>query len=110
MVKQPGELDRLLSLRRPVRTPDGMGGATVTYETVARLWAKVRPMSGRERFAAAQIQAESTYVITIRRRSDILETDVLEGPMGVFDIQFIGREDRSPYWDLQCTLSARELS
>lgn len=110
MVKQPGELDRLLTLKRPVRTPDGMGGASVSYQTVTCLRAKVRPMSGRERVTASQIDTESSYVITIRRRQDIHESDVLEDSSGRFNIQFIGREPRAPYWDLQCSLSGRSAS
>ena len=44
-----GLLHERLTLETPVRTPDGGGGAIVTWQTVAELWARVRPISGDER-------------------------------------------------------------
>lgn len=109
MIKDVRELDQLVSLMRPTRTGDGMGGATVQFVKIASMWAKVRPMSGRERFAAAQLQADASYVITIRTRADIEESDIIRDSKGAtYDIQFIGREHRSQFMDVQCSLSKRQ--
>lgn len=48
----------------------------VTFEYVpfAEPWARIRHLSGREYFMAAQVQAEATVEISIRWRSDVDET------------------------------------
>jgi SPP1 family predicted phage head-tail adaptor len=63
--------ERLL-LEQPVRTPDGGGGATVTWETVAELWAHVRPISGDERLRHDQLAGRVTHVVWIRHRPGVL--------------------------------------
>jgi len=66
-----GELDQRVTLQRPDSAPDGRGGVTKGWSDIATVWARVRPISGRERAAAGQIEAAATYRVTIRRRTDI---------------------------------------
>lgn len=109
MVKQPGELDRRVELLREERTPDGMGGAEVTYVKVASLSANIRPMKGGERFVAGQTQSESDYVITIRNRGDIRESDqIRDATLGTFDISLIKRSPRARFIEIEAALLAAE--
>ena len=73
-----GSLDQRVTFKREVRTPDGMGGATVEWQDIATLWAMVRPMTGRERERTNRVDAEMMYVIKIRNREDLTEKDIAE--------------------------------
>jgi SPP1 family predicted phage head-tail adaptor len=65
----PGELNRRLDLEQPAETPDGAGGVTRTHAFVARLWAKVEPVSARRALEADAPGATITHRITIRNRA-----------------------------------------
>lgn len=66
-----GELDQRVRIEKPASTPDGRGGTVKGWAELATVWARVRPISGRERAAAGQIEAAATYRVTIRRRTDV---------------------------------------
>jgi SPP1 family predicted phage head-tail adaptor len=66
-----GELDQRITLQSLALVSDGGGGSTETWSNVAILWAKVVPMSGRERLQADQLESPANYRVTIRRRTDI---------------------------------------
>ena len=66
---QAGRLDQRITLLLPgAITPDGHGGDTEGPETLVPLWARVRPMGGREKVANGQTLDAESYDITIRRR------------------------------------------
>jgi len=67
-----GELRHKVDLQTRVNGQDPDTGAPiVTWETVARPWAKIAPMSGREFLAAAAEQSEVRGKITIRYRGNV---------------------------------------
>ena len=67
-----GELRHKVDLQEPVIVQDpDTGEMETTWETVARPWAKIAPMSGREFLAAAAEQSEVRGKITIRYRGDV---------------------------------------
>ena len=70
----PGELKERVTLQSRSVAQDAYGQDTITWTTVATVWARVRPLSGREFFAAAQTQQEQTIKAVIRYRADILHT------------------------------------
>jgi SPP1 family predicted phage head-tail adaptor len=72
-----GELDQRVTIQRELRVDDGMGGSTLTWETVATVWAHVRPMSGRELERAQKVGAETMYLVVIHNRSDVDESCTL---------------------------------
>lgn len=67
----PGQLDQRVKLQRRAAGVDARGQPNGEWETVATVWAKVRPLRGRELFAAGQMQEVSDVEVTIRYRSDI---------------------------------------
>jgi SPP1 family predicted phage head-tail adaptor len=70
---QVGKLDREITLEFKTPGQSGSGEPTETWGTPATVWAAVRPLSGREYYAAlgAQIVAEETLVFSIRHRTDV---------------------------------------
>jgi SPP1 family predicted phage head-tail adaptor len=67
----PGQLNRRLALEAPVETPDGAGGVTRSYVTVATLWAAVEPAGAREGVFAERLGATVTHRIVLRFSADI---------------------------------------
>lgn len=70
----PGELKERVTLQSRSVAQDAYGQDTITWTTVATVWARVRPLNGREFFAAAQTQQEQTIKAVIRYRADIQHT------------------------------------
>jgi SPP1 family predicted phage head-tail adaptor len=70
----PGELTERVTLQSRSTAQDAYGQATITWTDVATVWARVRPVSGREFFAAAQVQQEQTVKVLVRYRTDVLPT------------------------------------
>lgn len=67
----PGLLNRRLELQVPVETPDGAGGVTRSYETVATLWASLEPRGARESTEADARGGNVTHRIRLRFNADI---------------------------------------
>ncbi|WP_416795934.1 phage head closure protein [Ciceribacter azotifigens] len=66
----PGGMTARLTLEAPVDTPDGQGGATVTWSAVAGLWARIEPVTasvGEEAGGWVTI----THAIWMRHRGDV---------------------------------------
>lgn len=76
MALRMGELTELVTFQREVSTPDGMGGHEKKFADICTVWARVRPMSGREREVAHAVQSSASYVIFIHYRDDIRENDI----------------------------------
>jgi SPP1 family predicted phage head-tail adaptor len=70
-MSDPGRLNRRLALEAPVETPDGVGGVTRSYQTIATLWASVEPAAARETVEAGALGAAVTHRIRIRFSPDI---------------------------------------
>jgi SPP1 family predicted phage head-tail adaptor len=70
-VTAPGELRHRLVLEAPVETPDGAGGVSRSYATLAAVWAKVTPVAARSEVVADDPGATVTHQIVVRKRSDM---------------------------------------
>lgn len=66
-----GKLDQRVILKSRATTRDAMGGAVVTYNAIATVWAEAYMLRGREFFAARQEQAEVTVRFRLRYRADL---------------------------------------
>ena len=67
-----GELKHRLMLEAPSRSPDGGGGASLTWEPVAELWGAIRPLTGGEGVEADGLKGRVTHEIWIRRRAGVV--------------------------------------
>jgi len=66
-----GEMRHRITFQDSVETPDGHKGHTVEWFDKVTVWGSLEPLSGREYFAAHQIQAEVTHRVKVRYRADI---------------------------------------
>ena len=55
-------------------TSDSFGGQTVSWGTLATVWAEIEPLSGREVFANQALDSRVSSKMTIRYRSDLKDT------------------------------------
>lgn len=64
-----GDLKHRVTIEAPVKTPDGAGGFTTSYSTIATVYAAIWPVSASEQVQAMQATMTITHKITIRYRS-----------------------------------------
>lgn len=69
-----GELRHLISIRAPSYAQNSLKDSVVTYAEVLKCWSSIEPLSGREYWKAARVQAETTHVIKIRYTSVAIDT------------------------------------
>lgn len=95
----PGELtERIAFYRKTAGADDGMGGKPITKTLLATVSAKVISKSGREALRADRINAETAYLFVIRKRSDILPSDVIVWRGVTFNISNISDEGPRPLY------------
>lgn len=69
-----GKLDRRITFQTLTDGQDAAGGITEAWANLVTnptVWAYVHPLTGREFFAAQQVNAEIDTVFEVRYRSDI---------------------------------------
>lgn len=86
MSLEAGRLDKRVTLQAHGITQDANGTPVEGWSDVATVWAAVEPLSGREFFAAAQVQAEQMQRITIRYRTGVTTAMRVTWAGRVFDI------------------------
>jgi len=64
-----GALNKRITLQYTVKTPDGMGGWTVSYVDHATIWAAIWPTSANEIITANATSMVVSHRIRIRHRS-----------------------------------------
>jgi SPP1 family predicted phage head-tail adaptor len=70
-----GRLRHRVTLESAAETPDGAGGATVTWSAVASLWAEIVPVKADERGIGEGEGDLTTHRIVVRKRDDISTGD-----------------------------------
>lgn len=70
-MKAIGKLRHRLTIEQPATTPDGAGGVTESWITLAEVWGAIEPLSGSERAEAGRIAGRHMHDITIRYRGDV---------------------------------------
>ena len=102
-----GAMRERFVLEQPVRTADGGGGASVTWETVAELWAAARPISGDERLRHDQLSGRITHEVWIRYRVGVLPTMRLRQDARIYEIVAVLEVERRAR--LKCLCEERSL-
>lgn len=88
-----GALRRRLVLEAAVTAPDGLGGTTQTYDTVAALWAQVEFLSGREHWRRGRPEQAVTHRVTMRWRANVDAGQRLRDGERIFDIRAVADPD-----------------
>ena len=71
MAPRLGALRHRVTIEAPVRTPDDGGGAAITWQAVASVWAEIQPRSGREVFESDQLGGRVTHDVRMRFRDGV---------------------------------------
>ncbi|MET3854018.1 phage head closure protein [Rhizobium sp. OAE497] len=71
VVLDPGAMSARLVLERPVELADGQGGAGVSFEGVASLWARIEPVGESSEERAGADLVTLTHRVWVRFRTDI---------------------------------------
>lgn len=108
MITEIGELSRRVVLEQLTRTPDGAGGATESWSTVATIFAAVRALSGSEGFVFDRMTGRATHEIIIRHRSDAKPTMRFRLGARLFEILAVLDEDGRRR-HLRCLVEERDL-
>ena len=96
-----------LTLEQAVRAPDGGGGASLTWQTVAELWAHVRPITGDERLRHDQVAGRLTHRVSIRHRPGV--TPAMRFRQGARIYEIVAVLDSPRRTHLTCLCEERSL-
>ncbi len=88
-----GALRRRLLLEAAVTTPDGLGGTTQVYETVAAVWAQLEWIAGGERWRRGRPEQVATHRVTLRWRAGVDAGQRLRDGDRLFDIRAVADPD-----------------
>ncbi|MFV1944192.1 phage head closure protein [Pseudomonas luteola] len=100
-----GKLNHLLTIQKVQRTQDRGGGFVETWVDMGKEWASVESISGREYLAAAALQAQTTWKITLRYRDDLLNTMRLVEGSRIYEIEAVLPNDSLREVVLMCKTS-----
>ena len=103
-----GDLRTRLVLEAPSRESDGGGGADVTWETVAQVWAAVTPLAGSEAPELDRVAGRLSREIVIRYRGDVTLAMRFREGTRVYDIRAAFDPDGRRHW-LRCLAEERDL-
>jgi SPP1 family predicted phage head-tail adaptor len=109
MFVDPGAMTARLDIEAPQAEPDGQGGATVTWQVLASVWARIEPVS----FALAQDLAGAecgkiSHRIWIRHRDDVAAGLRLRKGTRIFAVKLARDPDETGrYLVCQCEEEAR---
>lgn len=82
-----GQLRHLVTVQSEEKTPDGMGGYSLSWTDGATFWARIEPISGREQLQAMQLQENITHRIHCRERTDVSAGKRLKFGSRVFNVR-----------------------
>jgi SPP1 family predicted phage head-tail adaptor len=112
-----GRLRHRVTLQRRTGAANAFNEPTDTWTDIATVSAGVEPISGREYFAAQQVQSEVSHRVTIRYlagvnpKDRIVWTDPATDVARYFDIRAVlDRDERHREMQLMCVEHARNFT
>lgn len=91
----PGRYNHRLVVEAPIETPDGAGGVSRSFMTLATLWAEVTPLAARADTQAGSLGAVATHRILVRAGVEITTRHRLRLGTREFTIVTVRDHDRS---------------
>lgn len=89
-----GALRHRLTIQQVTETRDSLGGVMESWAQFAVVYGTIEPLSGRERFLAAQTQAEATYRSRIRWISGLTAKMRISFNEKIYHITYIADDGR----------------
>lgn len=101
---QIANLRKRIQIQQPQKSQEPTLGQVRTQpQTIATVWARIEPLSGRELYRAQQVVAEVTHRVTIRARTGINEgMQVIYGTRSLGIGAVLNIEERGREMDLLC--------
>jgi len=102
-----GELNQLVIVKRLKAQAEDAGGGQLedVWQEVTRVYAHVRPLTGRERMAADRTESTGGYLVVVRARTDLTEADKLVWYDRELNIRFLpATGPRDLYRAIECEL------
>lgn len=93
-----GAMRHRVTIERPVRTPDEAGGANISWDAVATVWAEIQPKNGREVFESDQLGGRVTHDIRMRFRTGVTPKMRIFHDGRVFDIRLVANIGERGEW------------
>lgn len=93
MIIRTGDLRTQVTLQKKIRSPNGRGGAAVTWQDGPLIWANVEVLRATEAMLAGVERSSTLYRVIMRFRSDISVEDRLRWSAGTVDIKSCGDPD-----------------
>lgn len=104
---EAGKLRTMVVIEQPTETRTAGGALTVTWSTLASVWAGIFPRSGRERYTAGKVTAEGDTSIFIRYRADVTAKMRVNAGGVIYNIgAVLDIENRHIGIELVCTVGA----
>ena len=102
-----GRLRHHIQIYKPVETPDGGGGKSLSLKLVGASWAEIKPASAYAIQTAAASKQEISHKIRMRFRKDLTTDHSIKFDGRTFDIKaIINEEERNRF----LTVTAQERS
>ena len=99
----PHILDQRATLQAMTLAPDGGGGYSESWQTVASVWVNVAPLGASDKFAADAMASRASHRILLRRRDDVVAGQRLVAGTRTFRIHAVLAESRrEPHLTLLC--------
>lgn len=99
-----GELRHKIGFYKKIETKNDIGEIVTTLELIGERYAKIKGVSGDERFLSNQTYSEATSIITCRF-IEITTKDVIKFGKRVFDIIYSSNKDNR---DVELEIVVRE--
>lgn len=99
-----GLLRDKVTLQQPVgETRNDCNEIVAIYESAGTTWARIEPLTGNELFKAKTINAEMSYRVSMRYRSDIKTTwRIVDGTRTLEILSIADRNNRHVELELSC--------
>ncbi|MAU40975.1 MAG: hypothetical protein CMF31_05065 [Kordiimonas sp.] len=98
-----GDLRERVTLEQTVKTADGGGGYSQSWESVGVFPARVRPLTAREVAQAGQEIAQSRYEVTMRYRDGVTTAMRLQWQGRILNIETAqNRDERRRFLTMAC--------
>ena len=98
MASRIGALRHRVTIEEPVRVPDAAGGADITWQSLATVWAEIQPKAGREVFESDQLGGRVTHDVRMRFRSGVTPKMRILHNARSFDIRYVANIGERGEW------------
>ena len=101
---EAGKLRHRIEIQSAVEARDSHGGVDYAWSTAATRWGSIEPLSGRELFAAQQIEAQVDVRVRLRHYDGLEPAMRLKHGTDIYEIRaVVNRDVRDIEQEVLCT-------